>query len=225
MKVILIIIAIFFVLGSIELLVESISDNLDKRKRLIGRLDSLLQQLKSPNRKNVAQLEKEYYSLKGKKKKFSIKNKKKLVECSQLVSQLIEQSTIKFAADLVTLRGLVENQKVDQAFTLLEQLKLNRKNASEYCSQYDKTLSKLEKNVLYLKEIQTSFNNDISKIQYSLKLGKVYDARMAISDANKLIDNNPTYRNFDKLLLSQLQKEIEIKEQSRLQKKNGTYNL
>lgn len=225
MKVILIIIAIFFVLGSIELLVESISDNIDKRKRLIGRLDSLLQQLKSPNRKNVAQLEKEYYSLKGKKKKFSIKNKKKLVECSQLVSQLIEQSTIKFAADLVTLRGLVENQKVDQAFTLLEQLKLDRKKASEYCCQYDKTLSKLEKNVLSLKEIQTSFNNDISKIQYSLKLGKVFDARMAISDANKLIDNNPTYRNFDKLLLSQLQKEIEIKEQQRFIKRNDLFQI
>ena len=79
-------------------------------------------------------------------------------------------------------------------------------------------MNKLEKDVLSLKEIQTSFNNGISKIQHFLKLGNILQARMALSDANKLIDNNPAYRNFDKLLLSQLQKEIVIKEQSRLQK-------
>ncbi len=218
MKTILIIVAIYLVIAAISLIVEFISNYFDNRNHLKTRLISLYEQLKSHNEKNVAQLEKEYYSLKGNKKRFSIKNKKKLAECSQLISQLIEQSTIKFASDLVTLRGLIENQKVDQAFTLLQQLKIMRKTASYYCQQYDKTLNKLEKDVLSLKEIQTSFNNDISKIQHFLKLGNILQARMALSDANKLIDNNPAYRNFDKLLLSQLQKEIVIKEQSRLQK-------
>lgn len=218
MKTILIIVAIYLVIAAISLIVEFISNYFDNRNHLKTRLISLYEQLKSHNEKNVAQLEKEYYSLKGNKKRFSIKNKKKLAECSQLISQLIERSTIKFASDLVTLRGLIENQKVDQAFTLLQQLKIMRKTASYYCQQYDKTLNKLEKDVLSLKEIQTSFNNDISKIQHFLKLGNILQARMALSDANKLIDNNPAYRNFDKLLLSQLQKEIVIKEQSRLQK-------
>ena len=218
MKTILIIVAIYLVIAAISLIVEFISNYFDNRNHLKTRLISLYEQLKSHNEKNVAQLEKEYYSLKGNKKRFSIKNKKKLAECSQLISQLIEQSTIKFASDLVTLRDLIENQKVDQAFTLLQQLKIMRKTASYYCQQYDKTLNKLEKDVLSLKEIQTSFNNDISRIQHFLKLGNLLQARMALSDANKLIDNNPAYRNFDKLLLSQLKKEIVIKEQSRLQK-------
>ncbi|MBR3985983.1 MAG: hypothetical protein IKK04_02410 [Bacteroidales bacterium] len=225
MKVIFIGIAFFFVIGLISTLVESISNNFDKRKQLKKRLFSLYKQLKSNNEKNVAQLEKEYYSLKGNKKKFSIKNKKKLAECSHLLSQIIEQSTTKFASDLVVLRGLVENQKVDQAFTLIQQLKLKRKTASNYCQQYDKTLKKMEDDVLALKEVQTSFDNDISRIQHFLELDYLLQARTILSDANQLIDSNPTYRNFDILLLSQLQKEIEIKEQSRLQKRNNLFKV
>lgn len=225
MKVIFIGIAFFFVIGLISTLVESISNNIDKRKQLKKRLFSLYKQLKSNNEKNVAQLEKEYYSLKGNKNKFSIKNKKKLAECSHLLSQIIEQSTTKFASDLVVLRGLVENQKVDQAFTLIQQLKLKRKTVSKCCHQYDKTLERMEVEVLALKEVQTSFDNEISKLQHFLELGNILQARMALSDTNKLIDNNPTYRNFDILLLSQLQKEIEIKEQSRFQNRNGLYHI
>lgn len=225
MKAIIIIVAIYLVIGVISLIVDSISNYVSKRKNLIKRLISLYEQLKSNSGKDVAHLEREYHSLKRDKRKFSRKNRKLLDDCSCMLSKIIEESTVKFSTDIVTLRSLVDNQKVDQAFSLLQQLKLKRKTVSKCCHQYDKTLERMEVEVLALKEVQTSFDNEISKLQHFLELGNILQARMALSDTNKLIDNNPTYRNFDKLLLSQLQKEIEIKEQSRFQDRNGLYHI
>lgn len=208
--VILVIGAAALAITAIVELIDKIIEIISTHKKNVNELKEITKNISLHNIGNIRELE---LKLEWLKKTSFIErpSRKKIKHCQGLLSPYIIEAIQCYSKKIIKLEDLVNRQEITSADNLLKEIQCEKKRVPIYCTQYDQTLKSLEKNIIKLKSIQRDFDEGIQHLQFILDEKIKNVANITLLKLNILIEQNPSYRHFDKQLLAQLRNDLKIK--------------
>lgn len=195
--------------GIIEI-IHLIEGTIKDHKNNVHELETMIENILSQNIDNIRFYELGLATLK-KKNFFRRPSRRKIRYCQSLLSPYIIEAIQCYSKKIIKLEDLVNRQEITSADNLLKEIQCEKNRVPIYCTQYDQTLKSLEKSIIKLKSIQRDFDEGIQHLQFILDEKIKNVANRTLEKLNILIEQNPSYRHFDKQLLAQLRNDLKIK--------------